>query len=422
MIGHALEPTTAPGAATLRRADPLLARIAERAHAHDADRTYVEDNMADLAAAGVLGACAPTPLGGADLRSLHDVMVVVSRLSRSCASTGLAASMHMTAIWGMARRWEQAEGPSRARAEQVIELFVAGPVLVAGASTEPGSNWCIPMATATPVNGGYLLNGRKSFVTKFNAAGAGSVNTTVQLEIAGRPHRASAAVLVGTPGMTVHADWDGLGLRGSGSVSVSFEDCFVPEASVSPGSPLGRPTAEDLVVTSSVNFPLLGTYLGIVEAAAAEVTSVVGKQRRHPAPGTSADRPDVQREVGEMAAALVTLRSILGRCGAALDQAVDAGPRSIEEADSMMAEWQAGKVALLRCAVDAVDRAMIIVGGGAYRSSSTLARLVRDVRAGWFMQPWSALDAPMLVGRTELGLDPYPDLTAETCATRACGR
>lgn len=420
MIGHALDPATAPGAATVRRADPLLPTIAERARAHDVDRTYVEDNMADLAAAGVLGACAPAALGGADLRSLHDVMIVVSRLSRSCASTGLAASMHMTAIWGMERRWEQAEGPTRARAEQVIQLFVAGPVLVAGAGTEQGTTWCIPLATATPVDGGYLVNGRKSFVT--NAAGAGSVNATVQLEIAGRPHRASAAVLVGTPGMTVHADWDGLGLRGSGSVSVTFEDCFVPEASVSVGGPLGRPTAEELVMTSSINFPLLGIYLGIVEAAAAEITSVVGQQRRHPAPGTSADRPEVQREVGEIAATLVTMRGILGRCGAALDRAVDPGPRLMQEADSMMAEWQAGKVALLRFAVDAVDRAMITVGGGAYRSSSTLARLVRDVRAGWFMQPWSALEASMLVGRTELGLDPYPDLSAETGETPGCRR
>jgi alkylation response protein AidB-like acyl-CoA dehydrogenase len=60
----------------------------------------------------------------------------------------------------------------------------------------------------------------------------------------------------------------------------------------------------------------------------------------------------------------------------------------------------------METAVNIVDRALTLYGGGSYLANSPLAKLYRDVRAGQFMQPWARNQAIELIGKVGLGLDP----------------
>jgi alkylation response protein AidB-like acyl-CoA dehydrogenase len=73
-----------------------------------------------------------------------------------------------------------------------------------------------------------------------------------------------------------------------------------------------------------------------------------------------------------------------------------------------MAEFQASKLQINRLAVAVVDRALALAGGSGYAGTDPLARLVRDVRAGQFMQPFSPHEALGFLGSVAAGIDPDP--------------
>ena len=82
-------------------------------------------------------------------------------------------------------------------------------------------------------------------------------------------------------------------------------------------------------------------------------------------------------------------------------------PPTLESAHRLMQAYQAAKWTVNRGAIDIVSKAMDLAGGSGYMSSSPLARLYRDVRAGPFMQPHAATDIRTYVG--QVALERYPD-------------
>ena len=75
-------------------------------------------------------------------------------------------------------------------------------------------------------------------------------------------------------------------------------------------------------------------------------------------------------------------------------------------ARDFMADFQSAKLQVNRLSEAVVDRALSLAGGGGYTSANPLARLVRDVRAGQFMQPFSPHEALGFVGAVAAGTEP----------------
>jgi alkylation response protein AidB-like acyl-CoA dehydrogenase len=394
-------------------AEQHAADFGTRAGEHDRDNSFVAENITAMRSSGLLAACAPVEHAGLGVRSLHDVMVAVSRLARGCASTAICANMHMAAVWRHARDWEHAgatgDESTRKRLDVLLGVLGESDMIVAGAATEPGGAWNMPTTEATPTDTGYVINGRKTFAT--NSEVADSITVTVRVPGPdGRYHRGEAVVVAGTPGMTVLGDWDGLGMRGSGSHGIVFDGCRVPADRLTVGEPIGPPRAGDLLAAGVVNFPLVGAYLGIAEAAyacaVAHATAVRGTSRE-----PAATRYPVQHLVAEIEVELAGARGALHRSGCAMDDAVAATDPPAEAGPlwPAIADWQCTKLLVNRAVTGIVDRAMTICGGSSFHSRHPLARMYRDARAGGFMQPFGPLDAYTFIGRVALDLDPFPD-------------
>src|SRR3954453_3368461 len=409
-----LQACTAPGQRMVELAEVHAADFATRAAEHDRENTFVAENFARMKASGLLAAAEPEEFGGLGVESAHDITVAISRLARGCGSTAIAANMHIGSVWVVTRNWRHgiASGDTAATEGlgQFLPVLGRSQALVSGAGTEPGSAFVFPQTTATPVDGGYLINGHKIFATNSDIADS----VTVFLKVPdgnGWWRSGMAIVLRGANGMDVRGNWDAMGMRGSGSHDVVFTDCFVPTAMLFPGAPVGEFGTAGWLGLAVTNYALVGAFLGIAEAARQHIVDQLKTRRKPPFEGVLAERPATQFQVAEIEVSLTAARAALSRTGQMIDEHIERPDGELTQADvrDLMHQWQCTKLIVNRAAADVVDRALTLSGGSGYLASSVLSRLYRDVRAGPFMQPLSPNEAFEYIGQVALGLDPFSE-------------
>src|SRR4051794_35230266 len=162
-----LQPVTEPGTRYVALAEGHVAELAGRAAAHDQAGTFVADNIAALQASGFLAANVPEDLGGLGNASIHDQMVALSRLGRGDSSTAIAANMHAIFVFFFARDWTAARAAGNSELANGLGALLAEvgrqEAVYCFFFTEPGTDAMHPRAEATRTDGGWLLNGHKSF-------------------------------------------------------------------------------------------------------------------------------------------------------------------------------------------------------------------------------------------------------------------
>ena len=213
----------------------------------------------------------------------------------------------------------------------------------------------------------------------------------------GRETYGYAMVPTATPGLVVHDDWDALGMRASGSNSVSFDQVRLPRR-----APCGAafPSAARPTTSSATSTPASSTppprsappsthTRTRPDGSRATATSRTGAPARSP-PRTRSSSPP---------AALSS--AVPPRCS------TSTAPR-LRTADLtlLFAEAQAAKTFVGEAAVRIVDRALALSGGAGYLNGSPLARAYRDVRATAFMHPLGANRAYDYLGELALGGTP----------------
>jgi len=207
-------------------AEELSKQLAARAAEHDRDRTYPFEAIEALKAAGYFAAPVPVELGGLGVSSAHDLIVASSRLARGDASVTIGVNMHLAAVHNMERRRQVAEAAGNERRTRAfaasLEQIARQGVVLASAVSERGQDLTRPATVATHTASGWRIDGRKVFCTM--SPGATHLYVSVRYADAdGIERYAYAMVATDAPGVTVHDDWDALGMRASGSNSVSFE-------------------------------------------------------------------------------------------------------------------------------------------------------------------------------------------------------
>jgi alkylation response protein AidB-like acyl-CoA dehydrogenase len=398
-----LTATTDTGARLVSIAEELAVQLAARASEHDRDRTYPFEAIEALKAARYFAAPVPVELGGLGVSSAHDLVVASSRLARGDASVAIGVNMHLAAVQNMERRRQVAvaagqERRARGLAASLEQIAHEG-VVLAAAISERSQDLTRPGTAATRTDGGWRIDGRKIFCTM--SPGATHLYLSVRyLDGEGVERYAYAMVATDAPGVIVHDDWDALGMRASGSNSVSFEAVELPESGVRGGFAVGdtTPYMERNLMAGLFH---AAASLGIAESAD-------GLARRGLADRINGHaRPRMQ--VADNAIDLAAARGILSRAAALIDLHRAGHPTSdgtAAELGALFAEAQAAKAFVGEASTRIVDRAMALSGGAGYLNGSPLARAYRDVKAGSFMHPLGANRAYDYLGHYALGEHP----------------
>jgi L-evernosamine nitrososynthase len=391
---------TSAGARLVATAEELSTELATRAAEHDRDGTYPFEAIGALKAAGYFAAPIPIDLGGLGVSSAHDLVVASSRLARGDASVAIGVNMHLVAVHNMERRRQVAvaagvERRARGFASSLQQIARDG-VVLAAAISERGQDLTRPRTVATRTEFGWRIDGRKIFCTMSSAA------TDLYVAVGytdneGIERYAYAMVPITARGVVVHDDWDALGMRASGSNSISLRGVELPESGVRGGFRAGDP------VPYMERNLLAGLFhaaasLGIAESADAIARlGIAGRIN-----GDARPRMQVATNAVDLAAA----RGVLSRAAALIDGHRAANPTSdgtAEELGALFAEGQAAKAFINEAAARIVDRALAVSGGAGYLNGSPLARAYRDVKAGSFMHPLGANRAYEHLAHVALG-------------------
>ena len=358
-------------------ADELGSSFAPRAESHDQTDAFVADNYAELKARKVFAAGVPEELGGGGA-SVADLAGMLRTLAHHCSSTALALSMHTHLVATAAWRWKNQDAPVDGLLKRVANEDL---VLV----STGGADWLLGSGNATKVDGGYRVSGRKIFCSGAPAGGL-MMTTAVVDDPADGPTVLQIAVPINAGGVKVENNWKALGMRGTGSHDITFEEVFVPDAAVALRRSSGK--WHPLIhVVAMVALPVFNAvYVGVAEAAR-ELAIDSAKKRR--------DDRVVQAQVGEMENELTSAQLALGRM---IDMAMTRTP-GVETTVEMMC----CRALLGRGTRATVDTAMDIAGGGSFLRKNALERLFRDVQ-GVRYHPLQAKPQNVLAGRFSLGL------------------
>jgi alkylation response protein AidB-like acyl-CoA dehydrogenase len=372
--------TGAPAAARwlleARAIAPALAAGAERA---DATGEFRSDAMELLQERRFTSMLVPEELGGGGATHA-EACAVLAEVARACPSTSLTLSMHSHLV--AAQVWRHHRGLPA----PLLPKVAAGELVLVSTGA---SDWIESSGRARPVDGGFVVSGRKS---PASGAPAGDVLvTSVRWDDApDGPQVIHASVPFSAEGVSVERTWDATGMRATGSDTVVLDEVFVPEASVALVRPQGAWHPVWSVVLGAALPLIMSTYVGVAEDAADRALELARRR---------SDRPGVASTVGRM----------LNR----LTEAQDAVRSMVELAEDLHFDnVLAHSVAVLsrkntaaEAAIDTVRLAMEAGGGAAYASGSGLGRLLRDVHAVTY-HPLPETQQERFSGRVALGLDP----------------
>ena len=366
--------------ATRRFASEKIAPLAARIDAEDWFPKELWPAMGEL---GLHGITVEEADGGLDLGYLEHV-IACEEVSRASASIGLSYGAHSNLCVNQIRRWANAEQkakylPGLISGEQVGSLAMSE----AGA----GSDVVSMKLRAEAVDGGYRLNGTKFWIT--NAAYA---DTLVVYAKTGEGSRGITAFIVeaGTPGFSIGQKIDKLGMRGSPTAELVFDDCFLPEAQV-----MGPLNGGVGVLMSGLDYEravLAGIQLGIMQACLDVVIPYVRERKQF---GQAIGNFQlIQAKVADMYVALNSARAYVY----AVAKSCDAGKTTRFDA--------AGAILLAsESAVKVAGEAIQALGGAGYTKDWPVERFWRDAKLLDIGAGTNEIRR-MLIGRELIGHNP----------------
>jgi butyryl-CoA dehydrogenase len=202
-------------------------KVLPRAREIDEQGRVPKELLAEMASLGFLGIYVPESYGGAGLDALSYALVT-EEINRACASTGVVMSSHVSLVVDPLLHYG-----SDAQKDRFLRPLATGEKLGCFALSEPasGSDAAAMRTSARRDGDSWVLNGTKNFIT--NGASADITLVFAQTDAQAK-HKGIAAFLVekGTRGFSVGKLEHKLGIRGSDTAQLVFQDCRVPAANL----------------------------------------------------------------------------------------------------------------------------------------------------------------------------------------------
>lgn len=400
MSTHTADTTQGSGsvrADLVGRVRELGPEIAARAVITDLTATFPTENFADFRRVGLLAATVPAMYGGGGA-SFADYVRVSEEVGRYCGATGLTFNMHnATMLWcGEVADLLDFTPAERERHEEIRAEMFRGVVEDGHIHSQPFSEGLAPGATtgvstrAEPVEGGFLVTGRKIFASLSGSATFYNVTCQVPGEDSIR--------LLGVPadaeGVSIVDDWDPLGMRGTVSRTLLMDKAFVPAGNewMPPGAYNQAANRYPWLFLS-----LCPTYLGLTRG----VLDFTGAYLRGEVPGQASG---ARRDHPVKQAGWATMNLHYEQSRALLHAAID--DATIDPDEDQLATGWAAAVTVMEHAAEVASMAVRVCGGQAMLKTFPLERMYRDARLGSTMLPWSAEVCIERLGRARL----YPEL------------
>jgi isovaleryl-CoA dehydrogenase len=335
-------------------------KIAPRAAEIDATNRFPRDLWPELGALGLHGITVPEEFGGAGLGYLAHV-VAMEEISRASASVGLSYGAHSNLCINQLNRWGTHEQKAK-----YLPALISGEHVGSLAMSEPGSGSDVVSMRlrADRRNDCYVLNGNKMWIT--NGPEADTLIVYAKTDMDAGP-RGITAFLVerGMKGFSTAQKLDKLGMRGSDTCELVFEDCEVPYENV-----LGEEGKGVEVLMSGLDYErvvLSGGPLGIMAACLDVVVPYVHDRKQFGKPiGT------FQLMQGKLADMYVTFSASRAYVYA-VAQACDRGETTRKDAAGCIL-YSAEKATWM--ALEAIQA----LGGNGYINEYPTGRLLRDAK------------------------------------------
>ncbi len=368
-----------------------LERFAPRAEQLDREAAFPFDDYDDLREAGLLGLCVPEAFGGLGA-DLETYCLVSEQIAKVNASTALTFNMHCLTMLMMAEMADRHPMDAakrgrheRLRAEKFREVVEHGvfygqphsePVELGETDTAFAVGGRRFGTRAEKVDGGYVVNGRKFFVSLSGAADyyatpallvgdASWIERTLYLQV---PREA--------PGVTFTGEWDPTGMRATVSRDMQLENVFVPD-----DGELLPPGMFGGLYLSSAHGPLMfsATFLGLMQQAYDDaIAYLLGEMEGSPAKDEIS--PEKGHTVADMLFKIEAARALFYR---AISES------GLPLTYDIVQRARAAHVTIQRSVVEVTQEAMRVCGGRAILKRFPLERYARDARAAAVIRPWT---------------------------------
>ncbi|ATC86631.1 MULTISPECIES: isovaleryl-CoA dehydrogenase [Pseudoalteromonas] len=334
--------------------------IAPLAEKTDLDNAFPNQLWAQMGEMGVLGMTVSEELGGAGLGYLEHV-IAMEEISRASASIGLSYGAHSNLCVNQINR-----NGTQAQKEKYLPKLISGEHIGALAMSEPnaGSDVVSMKLKAEKKGNKYILNGNKMWITNGPDAHTLVIYAKTDLN-AGAKGITAFIVESNFPGFSTAQKLDKLGMRGSNTCELVFENCEVPEENI-----LGNLNEGVKVLMSGLDYErvvLAAGPLGIMQACMDIVVPYIHERKQFDTPIGQFQL--IQGKVADMYTQMNAARSYVYTVARSCDRG------ETTRKDAAGAILYAAELAT-KMALDAIQ----ILGGNGYINEYATGRLLRDAK------------------------------------------
>eukprot|EP00816_Leptocylindrus_hargravesii_P012802 CAMPEP_0196825878 /NCGR_PEP_ID=MMETSP1362-20130617/93311_1 /TAXON_ID=163516 /ORGANISM="Leptocylindrus danicus, Strain CCMP1856" /LENGTH=412 /DNA_ID=CAMNT_0042206381 /DNA_START=5 /DNA_END=1243 /DNA_ORIENTATION=- len=354
--------------------------LAPNAGEWDKKHEYPAQAIQSMSELGLMGIACDEEYGGAGMDYLA-YAIAMEEISRGCASAGVIMSAHFSLYCGPVSNFGTSE-----QKEEFLTPFCTGEKLGCFGLSEPGNGSDAGAASTTATSDGdnYILNGTKAWITNAHEADAAVVFATTDKSMKHKGISAFIVPMKDTPGFSLGAKEDKLGIRASSTSNLIMEDVRIPASNL-----LGEPGEGFKIAMKTLDAGRIGVAGQALGIASASIDCAVKYSLERQAFGKPISAlQSIQNKISAMSVARDSARLLTWRAAMLKDQ----GKQYTKEA--AMAKLAASEAATY-CSHQAIQ----VLGGMGYVTEMPAERHYRDARITEIYEGTSEIQHLVIAGQ-----------------------